>query len=117
MSVVSQFQKLAHDKLLEKMGEAQYKEAFDVLEENEKTCETINKQAEDLPKMGLKEVGLLLIEIAGAFSDLEKIRNLSMPPRFKLTLDKEKILESLMAAASIECTETHRSVNLFTGVF
>ena len=67
--------------------------------------------------MGLKEIGLLLIEIAGALSDLEKIRNLSLPPRFKLSFDKEKILQALMSAVSIECTQTHRSVNLFSGTF
>lgn len=117
MSVVSQFQKLAHDKLLEKMGHSQYKEAFDVLEESEKTCETINKQALELPKMGLKEIGLFLIEIAGALNDLEKIRNMSLPPRFKLSFDKEKILEVMMQSATIECSQTHQTVNLFTGEF
>ncbi len=61
MSVVSQFQKLSHDRLIEMIGETDYKEASNVLDESEKAYDKIREEAKKLGEMDNKELGMLLI--------------------------------------------------------
>ena len=113
-TLVSQFQKRAHDRLMEKVGLNKFKTTKDVLEASEEAFQTVRQKAKEAKELDTKSLGMLLIEMAAASSGLEKLTSLALPPRFKIHLDADKVLNTLMESVSLEDVQTGRNIALFS---
>ena len=113
-TLVSQFQKRAHDRLMEKVGLNKFKNTKDVLEASEEAFQTVRQKAKEAKELDTKSLGMLLIEMAAASSGLEKLTSLALPPRFKIHLDADKVLNTLMESVSLEDVQTGRNIALFS---